>query len=122
MEHLVLVYIAWSKRKSWDAAASTFNFSWDAMYQYCCYADAEVPALELQCPFMWDLRAQVQTASNNLQVLAVDLRSSDLKKNFRVGEQDGAALSLQVKYISQAMTASLTQAKSLHACTARLLP
>ena len=72
-------------------------------------------------PFMWDLRAQVQTASNNLQLLAVALRGSDLKKNFRVGEQDGVALSLQVKYISQTMTAILTQATSFHDFMARLV-
>ena len=121
MEQLVKIYIQWSKRKGADAAAAAFNFSWDAMLQYCAYTDTEVPAVVLQCPFMYDLRIQVQIASNNVEQVALALTSADLKKNFTVDEEEGDALTLQVKYICQAMTASLTQGRNLGDCKASLL-
>ena len=121
MEQLVKIYIHWGKRKGRDLAASTFNFSWDAMLHFCAYTDREVPALVLQCPYMCDLKIQVQIASNNLQQVALALRCADLKKNFTVDEQDGDALTLQVKYIRQAITVSLTQARNLGDCKASLL-
>ena len=91
------------------------------MLHFCAYTDGEVPALVLQCPYMCDLRIQVQIASNNLKQVALAVRSADLKTQFTVDEQEGDALTLQVKYIRQAITASLTQARNLGDCKASLL-
>ena len=101
MESLVKMFLAWTKRKSSEsqAATSAFCMSWDGMMAFAAFTDEIVPAVTLECPFIDDLHYQV-------------LASGDLGKLGKALAQ-ATGISVQIKYIGQAITKCLASSRSM---------
>ena len=114
LESLIKIYLAWQRRKDNKASSCAFNQSWDAMVTFAAFSDESQDPLDVECPFMHDLRLQVMASGDHNKLVDL-LKTPSLRHQFPAASESDIQ-SLQERYIGQAVTQCLVSSQSLTAC------